>query len=161
MLYWMWDFKDREIAASSNLLCTLSCFSHFWLFETPWTVAHPAPLSIGFSGQEYWSGLPWPPPGDLPYPGTEPVSLTSAVLAGGFLTTGATLEAQLAYSSQIMLQTCEWCLRSFRLNWSILINMLEKWAHPHQVLPKLLIYEQVIGCSCWCHKIWGSVHIPG
>ena len=41
------------------------------LFVTPWTLAHQAPLSVGFLRQEYWSGLPCPPPGDLPYPGTE------------------------------------------------------------------------------------------
>ena len=44
------------------------------LFATLWTVAHQAPLSMGFSRQEYWSGLPFPPPGDLPDPGTEPRS---------------------------------------------------------------------------------------
>ena len=44
------------------------------LFATPWTIARQAPLSMGFSRQEYWSGLPFPPPGDLPNPGIEPVS---------------------------------------------------------------------------------------
>ena len=44
------------------------------LFATPWTVAHKAPLSMGFSRQEYWSGLPFPSPGDLPNPGIEPRS---------------------------------------------------------------------------------------
>ena len=48
--------------------------SHVRLFGTPWTVAHQAPLSMGFSRQEYWSGLPFPSPGELPDPGTEPVS---------------------------------------------------------------------------------------
>ena len=49
--------------------------SYVWLFATPWTVAaHQAPLSMGFSRQEYWSGLPCPPPGDLPNPGMEPRS---------------------------------------------------------------------------------------
>ena len=43
-------------------------------FATSWTVACQAPLSIGFSKQEYWSGLPFPPPGHIPYPGIEPVS---------------------------------------------------------------------------------------
>ena len=43
-------------------------------FVTPWTVGHQAPLSIGFSRQEYWSWLPFPPPEDLPDPGTKPVS---------------------------------------------------------------------------------------
>ena len=54
----------------------LSCLSHVWLFATPWTVARQAYLSIGFSRQEYWSGLPCPPPGDLPDPG---IKLTSFI----------------------------------------------------------------------------------
>ena len=54
---------------------------------TPWTVAHQAPLSMGFSRQKYWSGLPFPPPGDLLDPGIEPVSLVPPALAGGFFTT--------------------------------------------------------------------------
>ena len=58
---------------------------HVWLFVTPWTVAHQAPLSFGFPGQEYWSGLPFPSPGDLPDLGTESVS---PALAGGFSTMG-------------------------------------------------------------------------
>ena len=48
--------------------------SHVQLFVTLWTVAHQAPLSVGFSRQEYWSGLPFPPPEGLPDPGIEPVS---------------------------------------------------------------------------------------
>ena len=44
-------------------------------FVTPWTVAHQAPLSMGFPRQEYWSRLPFPPPGDLPDPGIKPMSL--------------------------------------------------------------------------------------
>ena len=53
--------------------------SHALLFATPWTVAHQAPLSVGFSHQEYWSELPFPPPGDLPDPGIEPESLALQV----------------------------------------------------------------------------------
>ena len=68
----------------------LSHFNQVQLFATPWTVAHQAPLSMGFSGQEYWSGLPCPPPGDLPDPGIEPVSLMSPALAGSFFTMNAT-----------------------------------------------------------------------
>ena len=48
--------------------------SHVWLFASPWTVAHQAPLSMGFSRQEYWSALPFPSPGDLPDPGIEPAA---------------------------------------------------------------------------------------
>ena len=50
--------------------------SHAQLFVTPWTVAYQAPPSMGFSRQEYWSGLPFPSPGDLPDPGIEPRSPT-------------------------------------------------------------------------------------
>ena len=57
------------------------------LFGTPWTIAHQAPLSMEFSRQEYWSGLPFPPPDDIPDPGTEPVSTESPTLAHGFFTT--------------------------------------------------------------------------
>ena len=63
-------------------------------FSTPWTAARQAPLSMGFSRQEDWSALPClPPPGDLPNPGIEPVSLMSPALAGGFFTTSNTWEA--------------------------------------------------------------------
>ena len=54
------------------------------IFVTPWTIARQAPLSMGFPRQEYRSGLPCPPPGDLPDPGIEPMS---PALAGGFFTT--------------------------------------------------------------------------
>ena len=58
-------------------MCVCVCaqlLSHVQLFVTLWTVAHRAPLSMGFPRQEYWSGLPFPPPGDLPHPGIEPKS---------------------------------------------------------------------------------------
>ena len=55
----------------------------FGSFVTPWTVAHQAPLSMGFPRQEYWSELPFPSPGDLPDPGIEPAS---PALASGFST---------------------------------------------------------------------------
>ena len=67
--------------------------SHVWLFVTLWTRARQVPLSMGFSRQEYWSGLPFPSPGDLPDLGLETTSLKSSALAGGFFTTSATWEA--------------------------------------------------------------------
>ena len=70
--------------------CVLSHFSCVQLFATPWTVAHQAPLSMGFSWQEYWSGWPCLPPWDLPNSGFEPISLTSPALVDGFFTTSAT-----------------------------------------------------------------------
>ena len=71
-------------------------FSHVRLFATPWAVAHQPPLSMRFSRQEHWSGLPCPPPGDLPDPGMEPASLTSPALASVFFTTSTTREGQLS-----------------------------------------------------------------
>ena len=73
-------------------VCALS-LSIVWLFMTLWTVAHQASLSMGFSRQEYWSGFPCPPPGDLSDLGIEPVSLKSPALAGRPFITSATWEA--------------------------------------------------------------------
>ena len=61
-------------------MCCAQSLSRIQLFATPWTVAHQAPLSMGFSGQEYWSGLPFPPSEDLPDPGIELEFLKSPVL---------------------------------------------------------------------------------
>ena len=74
-----------------NTTITLKCqfLGCIRLFATPWTVAHQAPLSMGFSRQGYWGGLPCPPPGDLPDPRIEPGALMSPALTGGFFTTSA------------------------------------------------------------------------
>ena len=66
--------KYKSQGNSSLLVCMPSHFSCIRLFVTLWTVACQAPLSVGFSRQEYWSGLPGPPPGVLPYTGIEPAS---------------------------------------------------------------------------------------
>ena len=68
-------------------MCCAQSLSRVRLFGTPWNVALQAPLSMGFSRQEYWGRLPFPPPEDLLNPGIEPAALASPALAGGFLTT--------------------------------------------------------------------------
>ena len=77
---------SRFIFSMASCLNDLYSFSrllsHVQLFVTSWTVAHQAPLSMGFSRQEHWSGLPFPSPGDLPNPGIEPRS--PALQAGSF-----------------------------------------------------------------------------
>ena len=79
-----------EIALiTSFYFCVLSHFSCVWLCVILWTVAHQSPLSLGFSRQEYWSGLPCPPPGNLPNPGVDPEFRMSLALADGFFTTSA------------------------------------------------------------------------
>ena len=78
--------KDLHLNFLISHLLTQS-LSHVQLFATPWNAAHQAPLSMGFSGQEYWSELPFPFPGDLPNPVIESVSLASPALAGRFIIT--------------------------------------------------------------------------
>ena len=82
-------------------LCVLSCFSHVQLFVSLWAVAHQGPLSMGSPRQEYWSGLPFPSPGDLSNPGIK--LLSPAWRQGGFFTTSATWEAHL--HPQVILMT--------------------------------------------------------
>ena len=73
--------------------CKLSCFSRVRLFATLWTVARQAPLSMGFSRQECWSGLPCPPRGDLPNWGIQLASACVSCIAGVFFATSTTWEA--------------------------------------------------------------------
>ena len=80
-------------ASFSMHVCVLSRLSRVRLFTILWTVARQAPRSKGCSRQEHWSGLPCPPPEDLPNPGIEPTPLTSPALAGEFFTTSTTWEA--------------------------------------------------------------------
>ena len=86
-------FHLRIPPVSSMCAYVLNRFSCVQLFVTIWTVARQAPLSMGFSRQEYWSVLPCLPPGDLPDSGIEPTSFTSPALEGRFLTTSTTWEA--------------------------------------------------------------------
>ena len=69
LFYWFSVFLPIDLKESEA-----KSLSRVRLFETPWTVAYQAPPSTGFSRQEYWSELPFPSPGDLPYPGIEPRS---------------------------------------------------------------------------------------
>ena len=95
-------------------------FRHVQHFVTLGTLAHQAPLSMGFSRQEYWSRLSCPPPGDLPDPGMGLVSLISPALASTFFTTSATWEAQyvstpIAISRHTMNHTILYWIHSIRL----------------------------------------------
>ena len=89
---------------SSSWACMLSHFSRVQLCETPWTATRQAPLSMRFSRQEYLSGLPCPPPRDLPNPGIETSSLMSPALAGRFFTTSAWKAPGNSYINQILIR---------------------------------------------------------
>ena len=107
-------------------VCMLSCFSRVQLFETLRTIAHQAPLSMGFSRQEYWSGLQCPPPEDLLNPGFEPMSVMSPALAGEFFTTNTSWEApssctsphhSLSSNKIYTHQPCSWAWRRHSTSW--------------------------------------------
>ena len=101
------------------LACMLSRFSRVRLFATLSTVAHQAPLSMGFSRQDYWSGLPFPSPWDLSDLEIEPMSLTPSALAGRFFITRATWEACI---SPVVMYGCEgWTIKKAeRQKWMLL-----------------------------------------
>ena len=90
-----WVRPGRHTGPSGVVCCVLSRFSRVQLCVTPWALAHLAPLSMGFSRQDYWIGLPCPPPGDCHNPGIKPPSLKSPVLSGYFFATSATCEGSI------------------------------------------------------------------
>ena len=89
------DLYILDVLCTCMCACVLSHLHHVQFFVTLRTVACQASLSVGFPRQEYWSGLPCPPPRDLPDPGIEPTSFMFPALAGRFFTTSATWKALL------------------------------------------------------------------
>ena len=89
------DSREKNIHTHKHTCrCCVQSLSRVRLFVTPWTVARQALLSMGFSRQEHWSGLPCPPPGDHPDPGIEPAFPKPPALAGRVFTISSTWEAQ-------------------------------------------------------------------
>ena len=138
----------------------LSRFSHVQLFVTPWTVAHQAPLFMEFPMQEYWSGLPVPPPGNIPNPGMEPMSPVTSTLAEGFFTISSTWEAPLLGH---VMQKRYFCRSSIppcslenqdRPPWSLCLlfrgNVCSgSWLLPSFHLTALLPFSQVLSLTRW------------
>ena len=130
---------DKALGLLSSWV--LSCLRRVWLSGTPWTVAHQAPLSMGLSRQEYWSGLPCPPPGDLSIPGIEPTSLA---LAGRFFTpeplgkSSSHLDLQLMQDGAAPLPSRRW--------WGSKGEQLGEWSlNTEQELPPLGLYSPLQG----------------
>ena len=109
---------------------------------TPWTAARQAPLSTGFSRQEYWSGLPCPPPGDLPNPETEPTSLKSPALAGRFFTTNATYYYY-SHFAEVENGSIEQLGKLSKVARFVSCNKLPNITSNHNLLPKMTF--QVVG----------------
>ena len=129
--------------AKSFQLCLTLC-------ATLWTIVHQVALSIGFSRQEYWSGLSCLPPGDLPNPGVKPESLMIPALAGGFFTTSTTWEAPRHSNSQFIHSVVSNSLRPHRLQ--------------HTRLPCPSPTPGACSNSCpsnqWCHTTISSSVVP-
>ena len=81
------NLRRQRLRNSRQIQQHAKSFQSYPTLSTLWIIAYRALLSVGFSKQEYWSGLPCPSPGDLPHPGIQPVSLVSPALAGRFFTT--------------------------------------------------------------------------
>ena len=126
----------------------LSHFSRVWLFVISWTVAHQAPLSMGFSRQEHWSRLPFPSPGI--FPGIEPASFTSPELAGGFFTTGGTWEAHIEVSVQFssVAQSCLTLCNPMdcgTLGFPVYHRRVQGWTHFHPLFSQEWVSNISIG----------------
>ena len=131
--------------------CVFSRFSCIWFFATLWTVACQAPLPMGFSRQELWSGLPCPPPGDLPDPGIELTYLMSPALAGSFFTPISPWEAKGTISS-------------VQFSCSVVSDSL--WPHESQharppcASPTPGVHSDSRPSSQWCHPAISSSVVP-
>ena len=103
---------------TSLQVCMLNLFSRAWLCVTFCTLALQVPLSMAFARHEYWRGLPRSPPGGLPLPGIEPMSLMSPALAGGFFTTSTTWEAPDQITTSLIMSSfvqIMWSKENFKL----------------------------------------------
>ena len=132
-----------------NPVCVFMCvhvhmLSHAWLFAAPWTVACQTPLSMEFPRQEYWSGLLSPPPGSLPDPGIESMSLTPLALPEEFFTTRATWKALfvIIYLNLIL-------QKIIKFGWKSFLHTNERWVLFYS---PLILYVCV--CVCACVRVW-------
>ena len=140
-------------------VCVCTNFICVQLFATLWTIVGQAPLSTGFSRQEYWSGLPCPSPGDLPDPGIEPTSLTSSALAVRPFTTSTTWEALVIAYEYILLQ-----IRSDQISHSVVSDSLRphesQHARPPWPSPTPRVHSDSCPSSQWCHPAISSSVVP-
>ena len=128
--------------------------SHVWLFVTPWPIVCQAPLSLGFSRQEYWSGLPFPPPGDVLNPGIKP---WSPALQADSLPSEPVGNSWVApkFSKSLPEQASFLCTRQ-----GLACLPSQYWAHPMQLLDdKFVTCQGYSSPLCTHHLAWGQGHV--
>ena len=143
-------------------VCVLS---HVWLFVTPWTVACQALLSVECSRQEYWSGLPYPTPRNLPNPGIQPGSLASPALAGGFFTTkGKELVLKIPSVFEDLSNTSIASFSSVQFSRSVVSDSLRphesQHARPPCPAPTPEVHSDSRPSSQWCHPAISPSVVP-
>ena len=139
--------------------------SHVWLFVTPWTVACQALLSVECSRQEYWSGLPYPTPGNLPNSGIQPRSLASPALAGGFFTSkGKELVLKIPSVFEDLSNTSRASFSSVQFSCSVMSDSLRphelQHARPPCPAPTSGVHSDSRPSSQWCHPAISSSVVP-
>ena len=123
-----WVYLNNFCCLHLSIIDVFSCSLVSNYFVASWTVARQAPLSVEFSRQEYWSGVPFPTSGDLSNPGIKCTSLASPVLIGRFFTTGTTWEAQVQLIYNISYRcTVQW-FTYFKGYTPLLVN-IKYWLH--------------------------------
>ena len=146
-LPWEWTLRSLQLASLCLfslliLFCILAqSLNHVQSFVTPCTAAYQAPLSMGIPRQEYWSGLPLPPPEDLPDRGIKPTSVASPAIACGFFTTltlfttSVTWEAPYTVINHTMKMTIFWV---FEFSYCQVISVVSDSVWPHRRQPTRL-----------------------
>ena len=153
--YFLIILKDKQkklhcLEATVNSCAQLP--SRALLFVASWTVARLAPLSVKFFWQEYWSGLTFPSPGDLPDPGTEPSSLVSSALAGGFFTAGSTWEVAKTTAITVCVLESDSPGMGSSACWVVTVwrgsSLFTSWLY--LITYKMAVMFRSRGCCCCC-----------
>ena len=136
-----------NIMANIQCVCVCGCSltQSCLTLCSPCTAACHAPLFMGFSRQEYWSGLPFPTPGDLADPGMEPMSLASSALAGGFFTSTSTTWEALLLSSKVCMLSRFSHVQLCGTLWTVTARRLCLWDSPGKNVR--------VGCHALCQGI--------
>ena len=136
-------WSENLLPGSMSPFLSCAVLSRVQLFATPWTVARQAPLSMEFPRQVYYSGFPFPTPGDIPDPGIKSWSLLSSALAGGFFTTRPL--GKYTLSQQLLLISVKLPVNLLGQTHAYMCTCVSTHTHTHTHTHTLHIYTMVFG----------------